>query len=378
MRAAAQAENTPGGIVVVYSADPGGFDNSHEAVTWVELAKRIATLLGYEYAGEYERSGDYKRPTYFLPSQTIVGIDTAHALGIRSAHDLFGGVVPYAFVGSKAIVHPLVDPAAQAPPGWRHEFGERVRELVPFGFSAFTPEQAKRAGKLVLERGPARIKPVHETGGRRQRVVCGQAELDAALAALDPSALSEHGVVVEENLTDTTTYTVGQVRVRDMVAAYYGTQRLTTDERGATRYGGSELVVFRGCFDTLLKIEAPAEARLAIVRAHAFDTAATELFPEFFASRRNYDVISGIDSAGTQCCAVLEQSWRVGGASGAEVAALQAFQEDPELSVVRASSIEFYGEAETVPAHATVYFRGKDEEAGRITKYTVVERYGDA
>src|SRR5215208_3586752 len=131
MRAAAQPEDA--GIVVVYSADEAGFGNSHEAVTWIELGKRIAALLGYEYAGEYKRSGDYKRPTYFLPSQTIVGIDTANALGIRTEHDLFGGVVPYAFVGSKAIVHPLVDPAAQAPPGWRHGFGERVRELVPFG-----------------------------------------------------------------------------------------------------------------------------------------------------------------------------------------------------------------------------------------------------
>ena len=45
----------------------------------------------------------------------------------------------------------------------------------------------------------------------------------------------------------------------------------------------------------------------------------------FFASRRNYDVVAGLDARGQRRCGVLEQSWRVGGASPAELVALAAF-----------------------------------------------------
>jgi hypothetical protein len=69
---------------------------------------------------------------------------------------------------------------------------------------------------------------------------------------------------------------------------------------------------------------------------------------------------------------VLEQSWRIGGASGAEVAALEAFRADPGLRAVRASTVEIYGEAEP-PPNATVYFQGVDERDGPMTKYARTE-----
>jgi len=72
---------------------------------------------------------------------------------------------------------------------------------------------------------------------------------------------------------------------------------------------------------------------------------------------------------------VLEQSWRFGGASAAEVAALAAFREDPSLDVVRAASTEVYGENISVPPDSTVYFDGVDERAGRLTKYARVTRH---
>jgi hypothetical protein len=64
----------------------------------------------------------------------------------------------------------------------------------------------------------------------------------------------------------------------------------------------------------------------------------------------------------------------MGGASRAEIAALEAFRADPTLRAVQASTIEIYGEAEP-PRQATIYFRGIDEQVGLITKYAVVEPY---
>ncbi len=114
-----------------------------------------------------------------------------------------------------------------------------------------------------------------------------------------------------------------------------------------------------------------------MAQARTYDAAAMECFPGLFASRRNYDVARGVDAAGRLRSGALEQSWRAGGASGAEVAALEAFRADPNLRAVRASTVELYTEGEVpVPPHATVYFRGVDERVGPMTKYAVVEPHG--
>ena len=366
------------GVVVVYAPDEPSYARSHERVTRTEIAKRLAALKGFDFAGDYDLSGCYPGPVYFVPSDTLVGIKTANDLGIRGEHDLFGGVVPHPFVATKAITHPLVEPAACAPPGWSCEFGRRVHEAVLSGFSVFTREDARRAGARLLEHGPVRIKPVRATGGRGQVVVSGVAELEAALHATDAAELSRYGLVLEENLIDVTTYSVGQVRVAELVATYYGTQRLTPDNSGADVYGGSELVIVRGDFEALLGLDFPEEARLAVAQARVYDATATEVFTGLFASRRNYDVARGLDAGGQPRSGVLEQSWRVGGASGAEIAALEAFRAEPALRAVRAATVEVYGESDIPPPHATVSFRGMDERVGFITKYTLVERHGNA
>src|SRR4051794_40728744 len=118
-------------------------------------------------------------------------------------------------------------------------------------------------------------------------------------------------------------------------------------------------------------------ARRAMGQARAYDTAARGAFPGMILSRRNYDVAQGFDGRRQLRSGVLEQSWRMGGASGAEIAALEAFRTDPALQVVRASTVEVYGGSDP-PPHATVYFRGSDEEVGPMTKYAVVEPDDDA
>ena len=183
--------------------------------------------------------------------------------------------------------------------------------------------------------------------------------------------MAEAGLVLEENLSAVTTYSIGQVRVADLTATYYGTQRLTADNAGDEVYGGSDLVVARGGFDALSRLPLTQSVHLALEQARTYD-AATQVFSGMFASRRNYDVVQGLDAHGQQRSGVLEQSWRIGGATGAEIAALEAFRADPRLEVVRASTYEIYGASQPPPPHATVYFRGEDEHVGWLTKYAVV------
>jgi hypothetical protein len=374
--AAANPSKRAPGVVVINPPDHQDRTCRHERETHAQIARRLAALKGFAFAGPYEPGRRYPGPVYFVPSATLDGVEAA-ALGIRGEHDLFGGVVPHAFAATKVISHPLIDPHAQAPDGWSHGFGHRVRDAVLRGFSVFAPEDARRAGGCLLARGPVRVKPARATGGRGQLVAADPAGLEAALAAVDAAELVSCGLVLEEHLVEVTTRSVGQVRVAGLVASYHGTQRLTPDNGGALVYGGSDLVLARGGFEALLGLELTPAARLAVAQARAYDAAATEEFTGFFASRRNYDVAQGRDARGRCRSGVLEQSWRIGGASGAEIAALEAFRASPELHAARASTVEVYGEGATPPPGATVHFRGTDEQVGPITKYALVEPDAD-
>jgi hypothetical protein len=314
---------------------------------------------------------------YFVPSETLVEIETAQRLGIHTEDDLFGGVVPSPFVGTKSITHPLIDPNAFAPSGWSHRFADCVFGVVLPGFTVFSHRDALQAAECLLQRGSVRLKPARGIGGLGQVAICQLAEVEAFLSTIDSAELACYGLVLERNLTDVTTYSVGQVRVDDLIASYHGKQRLTTDNAGSTAYGGSDLVVVRGDYEVLLGLDLEPATLLAIGQARVYDAATVE-FPGLIASRRNYDVIQGRDSEGHWRSGVLEQSWRLGGASGPEVAALQAFRSDPELNQVRAWCLEIFGQSEEPPPHAIVHFRGVDDRIGFLTKYTVVEAYGRA
>lgn len=372
----ADTSNKPrGGVVTLAnrSSEP-----THERVVHEALGKRLAEVLEMDFMGEFEPATDYGRPLYFVPSGTIIGIERARELGLEGEQDLFGGVVAQPFVETKSITHPLVRPNAHAPIGWSREFGQQVHESVLAGYTAFSLDDAREAGRRLLHEGPLRVKPVRATAGRGQVRADGVLALDQALEDLDTREIGEFGLVLETNLDRVETFSVGQVRVAGSVLSYYGTQRLTRDNTGETVYGGSDLVLVEGDFERLLKLRLDDCTRLAVKQARIYDAAASACFRHFFASRRNYDIAKGIDGRGRVCSGVLEQSWRIGGASSAEVFALAALREGGRGPVIRASSLEFYGEQQPVPAGAEVLFRGHDETVGFISKCVTVEDYGDA
>jgi hypothetical protein len=374
----ASASHAAPRVVVSFSAADGCKPRSHERVTRMKIAEKLAALKRCSFGGEFDRDAVYGGGVYYVPSHTIVGCGAAEALGIRCEDDLFGGVVPHAFVGTKTITHHLVDESAKAPEGWSRAFADAVRHAVLEGYSAFDHDDAMRAGKRLLASGAVRVKPALELGGRGQTVVTTATELRDAVHAVDAKALAQCGVVLEQNLSDVSTFSVGQIRVDDLIASYVGTQSLAIANDGAQVYGGSNLIVARGDFDALLDLDLADDMKHVAAQAQVYDTAARAHFPGFFASRRNYDVVAGLDAAGERRTGVLEQSWRVGGASGAEIAALEWFRQDRSPGAVRAWCTEVYGESAALPPGAVVYFRGVDDEAGFLTKYTMIESYADA
>lgn len=354
----------------------------HETASQQALARKLAGVLGLDFVEDYRPAAESDAGrVYYVPSRTLVRGDAPQAgerfiHGIRGDEDLFGGIVPHAFVATKAITHALLHPDARAPEGWSHGFSREAGPAVLTGATVFSMEDARLAGIRLLGQGPVRVKPVRASGGRGQTLVHDWQQLEAALAAQDEEELASCGLVLEEHLEDVETYSVGQARAGGMTISYVGTQSLTPDNEGDLVYGGSSLLCVRGGYDRLLALPLDEPRREAVRLARLYDAAAQRCYPGLFASRRNYDVARGADARGRLKTGVLEQSWRAGGASFAEACALEAFHASPRLEVVSAYTCERYGASHRAPDDAQLIYRGDDPETGFITKYGAIETHG--
>lgn len=361
--------------VVLLHPDDTSALNEHDLASLQGVGHRLADLMGCPFASWYPpgESDDGAAP-YFIPLDTLVA-DQAARLGIASEDDFYGGVVPHGFLRTKVITHPVVDDRALVPEGWSSLLGGTMRGVVLPGYSVFSRREALIAGRELLTLGPVRVKPAWVKGGGGQKVGREFDELHEQLRAFDEAQLREHGLVLEQNLDQVSTYSVGEIRLAGTTLAYYGSQRQTINHHGQQVYGGSDLFVSRG---TLAELSMSTQAepwRSVLRQALLYDQAVRSAFPGVIASRRNYDVAQGFDREGYAAGGVLEQSWRVGGATPAELAALQVLMEHPDVRRVHASCREVYGETDT-PDGADVYFRGVDRNEGFMSKYSLVVHGG--
>ena len=231
------------------------------------------------------------------------------ALGIRE--DLFGGVVPFrsspprrSRIRFQAARH--FDPAVGA-----RRFRAYVKSYCPD--LAHSRARTRAAARLLLASGPVRLKRGRSIGGRGQAVI--EALDDPVFDTLDETELRTYGLVVEPNLADLTTFSVGQVCVGDLRLVLRHAEGDTITRVKLVRRLGSSRRARR--LRRLERLDFPPQVRIAIEQAKAFDAAAQDEFDGLFASRRNYDVLRGRDASGRWLSGVLEQSWRSASAARA-------------------------------------------------------------
>lgn len=198
--------------VILHSGEDDLLSAAHDRASRNGQADRIAALL--------TEPAEAHKP-YVVPSDTL-SLETAATIGIERAEDFFGGAVPLPFVGTKAVSHGLAFRGAKAPTGWNPDLGEALAEVTLAGFTAFSVADAREAGFRLLASGPVRLKDVHAVAGLGQTTVSTPAELISALTARDPEAIARHGLVLEENLMDHETLSVGSVQVGHRRVAYWG------------------------------------------------------------------------------------------------------------------------------------------------------------
>src|SRR5215467_7199692 len=254
------------GVIVVYFSRFGKPLQTHHKVVLDLGAKAIAKLKSYEFEGHYDAACDYSGPLFFVPDDTLL-LDEASRLGIRSPNDLYGGVVPYLFVKTKAITHGLVNRHAERPQGWSTAFAERVREIVLLGYTVFSNRDAQMAAARMLVRGPIRVKNPLSASGKDQTVVTTLNELDAVLEKVSADEMAAYGLVLEENLRQVRTLSVGEVAIGGLRISYYGTQRTVADNEGRQVYGGSDLACVRGGWEVLDALPMSPKVRAAVVAA---------------------------------------------------------------------------------------------------------------
>lgn len=356
---------------------------AHDIASQNALTEKLAAVLGFTYCPDYQPgSAIHADGIYYVPSHTLVRSNSLDAVDpylqtIQDDLGLYGGVVPFDFVATKAITHPLLNNDSPAPEGWSPEFGPEVAGATLAGYTVFSTREARMAAARLLVTGPVRVKQVQASGGRGQALGHDLRQLDVVLAEQDESEYAHWGLVLEEHLAHVQTFSVGQARIDGLTTSYVGTQSLTPDNAGQLVYGGSRLLCVRGDYEELLNQRLPEQYRQAIRMACQYDVAAQRCWPTLLASRRNYDVASGINGRGQTRMGVLEQSWRAGGASFAEACALEAFRSSDRLHVVRASTCERYGSSFEAPEDAQLVYRGDDSAVGFITKYGLIESYGN-
>jgi hypothetical protein len=277
----------------------------HHRVVLESSAKTIAAIKGYEFGGHCERPRGHFDRLFFVPDDTLL-VGEASCLGIRSAHDLYGGIAPYRFAKTKAITHGLVGCRAERPQGWLTPFAERVRGVVLPGYTVFSNRDARAAAGRMLRRGPLRVKKPFSASGKDQTLVSTLNDLDPVLDKVTADEMATYGLVLEENLRHVRTWSVGEVALGSLKISYYGTQRTVRDNQGRPIYGGSDLVCVRGDWKVLAALPMAAALSVAVAAARRYD-AATEEFPGFIASRRNYDVAQGVgvDVMRDQACSNL-------------------------------------------------------------------------
>ncbi|KAB2697557.1 DUF3182 family protein [Ochrobactrum sp. Kaboul] len=342
-------------------------DSKHNVASVEALAARLAKLSGSSLSPSSQNFDDVDG-TFFIPTVSLIRKSHPEL----DANQFWGGCVDQEYMTTKLATHPAWNEEDELPAGWKPQFAKDLGSAALAGFSVFSHDHAARAGAFLLDKSKIRLKDPYASGGKNQCVFENNHELDVFLQSLSQSEITK-GMVIEEDVENSSTYSVGQVSLAGLTASYLGRQYIAHDPMGESVYAGSRLYVVRGGWDELLlRLRMPVAHRI-IEGARRYDMAAGEHFG-LVASRKNYDVLVGPITEDGFCCGVLEQSWRVGGASPAEILAVEAMIGDQSILALQVLARETYGAAPRFEINDFIVYVGQDDTGQPLHKYARIEK----
>jgi len=343
--------------------------DSHHNVASVEaLAARLCSLTGRQLLPTLQ-SFDENNETFFVPTFALVRQNGHPEISIQN---FYGGIVHHGFMTTKLVTHPHWHDDDNLPEGWARSFAACLQDCVLSGFSVFSHRHALEAAGALLKKHKIRFKNPYASGGKDQTVIETVRSLDGFLETVSDSDIA-NGLVVEEDVENSSTYSVGQVQIENHIGSYLGRQYTSHDKDGSVAYAGSRLHMVRGGWDTLLnQLQSPVAHRI-VENARRYDEAARQHLG-LVASRRNYDVLVGPITENGVRCGVLEQSWRVGGASPAEVLAIEKLTQDETVIAVQAMVRETQDQKPAFKEKDFIVYAGDDDFGRPLHKYARIEK----
>lgn len=317
--------------------------NSSVPVNIGAVAKRIASLLG----GEMRETVDSRSKVYYVPFAAVHS-DLATDKGIVGLGDLYGGIVREYQHADKAILHLLPSANAVHPAWYSPNFAESVRDVVLPGYTAFTYDDIEDGFNLMRSDGfSVRLKDPANTGGLGQHLIRSVEDLAETMTAYE-GKLPNTGVVLEADLHDPVTITIGYVNIGGIVYSWHG-RPYDVEHDGMMRFSGNELTVVRGGLEVLREHSADPHDRLAIDQAERVFDAYSLLGT--VVSRATLDAVQGTACDGAFLSGITDPSLRPSASSAAEVRAIEALVANPAATVAKTRlKYDYEKNAERSPA----------------------------
>jgi hypothetical protein len=297
-----------------------------------QIAKAIAKILGVSTV--LSGSGIADDSCYQIPSSTIT-LSEAERRGVRSVDDLYGVAIGVNDIpGSKVSLHRVI---GSSPHGYSRSVANSLTErgLVLPGYSVFNIESAQLAFQaLHNDDYSVRLKDPRQSDSGGQWVVECETDLLDVLQRLPE--LGTHGVVLESNLSDTSTLSMGSVII-DGVCYSFLARQFDVKHLGKTRFGGGQVTFYQCELSDLADNVDDEYLKVAIEKA----SSAHDVFSQYepIASRFSYDVLTGVASNGNMLSGVSDQTFRVGGYTPAEVLAIERLHSTANIKGANLDSV---------------------------------------
>lgn len=234
-------------------------------------------------------------------------------------------------------------------PHYSYTVADALRDATLPGYTAFTYQDVETAIELLLRQGYlARIKDADQSDADGQYIVEHPGQFKSLHTQFPITKVAQSGVVVEANIDSPTTLSIGTVYIAGRYYSYYGTQQNVIHD-GRKVYGGTTLTLFNGDLEMLTRyVGNNPQLKKAVEQAQTVHSLYSHYDP--LISRGNYDVVVGDNLSG-----VTDQSLRVGGATPAELVAIEALNTNPNLTYVTSQVALEYNPRTQVDKHAAVF-----------------------
>lgn len=300
------------------------------------IAQRIAHHMGLPYKPAPLFHTSPEENAYIVPGVTL---DTATAakLLIKNEADIYGVAVPNFDMIGKSILHQTV--SSNAPPFYDSAFARIVEQngLVLPGITGFSAQDLLDSYRVVgAPSSGLRLKQSNESDGNGQHEIMGIEHLRELLNAIGPSELANHGAIIEPNLKQKRTNSVGFFKLGSDQYVFVADQLNGNADERDMYLGGENIVVTRGEFqaldDLLMRLRDPRQE--IVSKAMGFLKHYFEYFPNSMTSRLSVDVLSGSHAGFGKLSGVTDITGRLGGLCPATILAAQHLQDNPRHEAV--------------------------------------------